>query len=442
MISKDKIIKVGVVTATSFVIANMVGTGVFTSLGYQLAGTKTIFSIMLLWVIGGVFALCGSLVYGELGAAMPRSGGEYHYLSKIYHPIIGFVSGFISITIGFAAPVAAACIALGSYTTSVFPELSSLCIALSVLIIITGIHSYDIRIGSGFQNVFTLFKILLIIIFVICGFILIDVHREINLLPSSDSWKDIINPVFAVSLVFVSYAYSGWNASAYIAGEMDKPQKKLPQSLLRGTLIVTVLYFLLNYIFLYTTPVSELIGHKEIGYISANHIFGLTGGKIMGMLISILLISSISSMVFVGPRVNQVMGEDYSLLKFLSKKNKRGIPLIAILFQSLISLILIISASFETIIVYVGFTLNIFTFLTVLGIFVHRYKFKDIERPYKTWGYPVVPIIFLLLMLWIFIGLMIVRPIESLLGFATVLSGLLFYFVCKYYSKKEITIAR
>ncbi len=438
MASKDKLVKIGVLTATSFVIANMVGSGVFTSIGYQLAGTKTIFAVLLLWVIGGIFAFCGSLVYGELGAAMPRSGGEYHYLSKIYHPAIGFISGFISITIGFAAPVAAACIALGSYTSSVFPGLSSLYIALTVLIIITGIHSYDVRIGSGFQNVFTLFKILLIIIFVICGFALIDVHQKINIFPSADSWKDIINPVFAVSLVFVSYAYSGWNASAYIAGEMDNPQKKLPQSLLRGTLIVTALYFLLNYIFLYTTPVSELIGHKEIGFISANHIFGLTGGKIMGLLISILLISSISSMVFVGPRVNQVMGEDYSLLKFLSKKNLKGVPLVAVLFQSLISFILIITASFDAIIVYVGFTLNIFTFLTVLGVFIHRHKFKDTIRPYKTWGYPVVPIIFLILMLWIFIGLMIVRPYESLTGLATVLLGLLVYFICKYYSKTEI----
>jgi APA family basic amino acid/polyamine antiporter len=436
--SKEKIVKIGVTTATAIVIANMVGAGVFTSLGYQLAGTKTIFSVMLLWLIGGVFALCGSLVYGELGAAMPRSGGEYHYLSKIYHPAVGFISGFISITIGFAAPVAAACIALGSYTSSVFPELSSLYIALSVLIIITIIHSYDVRIGSGFQNIFTSFKILLIIIFIICGFFLIDVHQKINILPTSASWKDIINPVFAVSLVFVSYAYSGWNASAYIAGEMDNPQKKLPQSLLRGTLIVTALYFLLNFIFLYTTPVPELVGHKEIGFISANHIFGLTGGKIMGLLISILLISSISSMVFVGPRVNQVMGEDYSLLKFLSKKNKRGIPVIAVIFQSLISFALIITASFETIIVYVGFTLNIFTFLTVLGIFIHRHKFKNIERPYKTWGYPIVPIIFLILMLWIFIGLMIVRPVESLIGLATVLLGLLVYFICKYFSKNTL----
>lgn len=430
-------IKLGLITASSFVIANMIGAGVFTSLGYQLASTKTVFSVLLLWVIGGVFALCGSLVYGELGAAMPRSGGEYHYLSKIYHPAVGFLSGWISMTVGFAAPVAAACMALGIYTSRVFPQLYPMVIAISVLVVLTFIHSYDVFVGSRFQNVFTLFKILLIIVLVICGFVFIDIPQQITLMPSSESINDIMNPAFAVSLVFVSYAYSGWNASAYIAGEMDSPQKKLPKSLFRGTIIVTLLYFLLNYIFLYTAPISELIGQPEIGYISANHIFGSTGGKIMGLLISVLLISSISSMVFVGPRVTQVMGEDYSLLKFLSRKSTHGLPIYAVLFQSLISLILILTASFEIIIVYIGFTLNIFTFLTVLGVFIHRYKFKDADRPYKTWGYPVVPIIFLALMLWIFIGLLIARPVESLFGIITIISGFIFYFIDKLFFKSN-----
>jgi APA family basic amino acid/polyamine antiporter len=432
--------KLGLVTATSFVIANMIGAGVFTSLGYQLQSTKTVFSVMLLWVIGGVFALCGSLVYGELGAAMPRSGGEYHYLSKIYHPAVGFLSGWISITVGFAAPVAAACMAFGIYASSAFPEITPLIYAVSILALLTFIHSFDRFLGSRFQNVFTLFKILLIVCLVVCGFVLTGGNpQHISIMPSHDSWLDIINPAFAISLVFVSYAYSGWNASSYIAGEMDNPQQKLPKSLFRGTIIVTALYFLLNYIFLYTAPIAELLGQNDVGAISAKHIFGDTGGRIMGILISVLLISSISSMVFVGPRVTQVMGEDYSLLGFLAKKNSKKIPVYSILLQSVISFALILTSSFETIIVYIGFTLNIFTFLTVLGVFIHRYKFKDAVRPYKTWGYPVVPLIFLALMLWIFIGLLIARPMESLYGLLTVLSGLIFYFISKYFSSnKEI----
>ena len=168
-INTKQLKKLGFVTTSAFVIANMVGTGVFTSLGYQLKDTDNLIAVLLVWVIGGVIALSGSLVYGELGAAMPRSGGEYHYLSKIYHPSIGFLSGWVSITVGFAAPVALAAMALGSYTTRVFPVLSSQSIALSVLLVITFIHSLDVRLGGSFQNVFTSFKILLILIFVFNG---------------------------------------------------------------------------------------------------------------------------------------------------------------------------------------------------------------------------------------------------------------------------------
>ena len=150
---------IGLFTAGSFVVANMIGSGVFTSLGFQLASTHTIFSVMLLWLVGGIFALCGALVYGELGAAMPRSGGEYHYLSKIYHPSVGFLSGWISATVGFAAPVAAACMALGSYTSSVFSFASPMYIGIIVLLVLTFIHSYDVLFGSRFQNIFTIFKI-------------------------------------------------------------------------------------------------------------------------------------------------------------------------------------------------------------------------------------------------------------------------------------------
>lgn len=438
MIPKEnKVVKLGLITITSFVIANMIGTGVFTSLGFQLGGINSVFALLMLWIIGGLIALCGSLVYGELGAAMPRSGGEYHYLSRIYHPSVGFLSGWISITIGFAAPVALASMALGSYTNKVFPEVPAIGVAIGTLAVITAIHSWDVKTGSRFQNVFTLFKVLLILIFIICGFVLTPDLQNITILPQESTWKEIFSPAFAVSLIYVSYAYSGWNASAYIASEIDNPQKRLPKSLLFGTIIVTVLYVLLNFTFLKTAPASEMIGQVEVGYISANHIFGMTGGNIMGMLISILLVSSISSMVFVGPRVSQVMGEDTKILKFLSFKSTRGVPFYAVILQSAISLIFILTGSFEQVLTYAGFTLNMFTFLTVVGLFIHRYKFKNIERPYKTWGYPVVPIIFIGLMLWTMYFLLTERTLESLFGLGTIFSGFIIYYINILLTKKK-----
>lgn len=433
----EKIVKLGLFTITSFVVANMIGTGVFTSLGFQLMSINSAFAILALWLVGGLIALFGSFVYGELGAAMPRSGGEYNYLSQIYNPIVGFLAGWVSITVGFAAPVALASMALGSYTNKVFPILNPIAVASITLIIITLIHSWDIKKGSSFQNIFTIFKVVLILVFIICGFTVTPQFQNISFVPDKFAWSEIISPAFAVSLIYVTYAYSGWNASSYIAGEIKNPQKLLPKSLLLGTLIVTILYVFLNITFLITAPAADMNGQVDVGYISAFNIFGELGGNIMGMLISFLLISSISSMVFVGPRVSQVMGEDYNILKVLAFKNKKNIPLYAILIQSTISLIMIFTGSFEQVLTYTGFTLNLFTFITVIGVFVHRNKFKNAQRPYKSFGYPIVPILFLIIMGWTLFFLLTERTLESVLGLITVFSGLIIFYLNKIYSIKN-----
>lgn len=331
----NKTRKIGMWTASAFVIANMIGTGVFTSLGFQLLGTHQVGAVMMLWLFGGVVALCGALTYAELGSAMPRSGGEYHYLSEIYHPSVGFMSGWISLIVGFAAPVALTCMALSSYVCRIFPVLNPKWIALGVLTLITLMHTRDLKFSGSFQNVFTILKIVVIIIFIVCGIVLPE-HVEDYSAQHLEA-KDIFNPGFAVSLIWVYYAYSGWNASTYMASEIENPRKNLPLSLIISTIFVTLLYLLLNYVFLRSTPMDALEGEIEVGLISAHNIFGPNIGNMMGLIISILLLSSISSMVFMGPRVAQVMGEDHRILHFLSYKNKRGVPLAAVGFQYAIS---------------------------------------------------------------------------------------------------------
>ena len=443
MVSKDKIIKIGVTTATAIVIANMVGTGVFTSLGFQVMGVKSIFALLMLWIIGGIMALCGALCYSELGAAIPRSGGEYTYLSKIYHPAVGFLSGFVSVFVGFAAPIALAAMALGGYFTTVFPWFDKVWVGAIVVILITIVHSINLLVGSRFQNVVTSIKVLLIFIFIICGFVLGN-HQSITIMPVAGSWKEIGGAAFAISLIFVSYAYSGWNASAYIASEIENPQKNLPKSILTGTLIVMGLYVLLNFIFLYSVPIPEMADAQgspviEIGSLSATKIFGATGGNIMSLIISILLISTISSMVFAGPRVTMVIGEDLSALKFFARKNKKGIPVIAIALQSIIALILIFTSSFSAVLTYLGFTLTLFTTLTVLGLFILRFTKPELPRPFKAWGYPVTPIIFLALNLWIMYFSITTKLVESLAGLGTVLIGLIIFYISRFYSKTPIS---
>jgi len=392
--------KFGLTTASAFVIANMIGTGVFTSLGFQLLGTTNIISILLLWLVGGIIALCGALVYGELGAVMPRSGGEYHYLRKIYHPMLGFMAGWASLIVGFAAPVALACMALSSYLARVFPILNPIMVALSVLTIITIIHAYDVKAGGAVQRFFTFFKILVILGFIVCGLAMPVKYQNFSASFSGFSWNDVFSTGFAVSLVWVYYSYSGWNASAYMANEIKNPQRTIPRSLFISTLVVTVLYLFINAVFLLSTPAAEMTGQLEVGLIAAHHIFGQTLGNMAGLLIALLLISSISSMVFLGPRVSQVMGEDTRILRPLAKKSERGTPYVSIWVQYFISALLIITNSFELVTKYTGITLSFFALITVTGIFVHRHRFPNAERPYKTWGYPVTPIIFILLILW------------------------------------------
>jgi APA family basic amino acid/polyamine antiporter len=433
---KSKSSKISFNTAVSIVIANMIGTGVFTSLGFQVLGIESGFAIIMLWVVGGVLALCGALTYGEIGAALPNNGGEYNYLSKLYHPAVGFLSGWVSVTVGFAAPIAAASVALGKYVSKIYPEVDSVILAFGVIIGITIIHTLTLKVGAAFQRAFTMVKIICIVMFV--GFGLFHVpNHTVHFVADKGAWKDIFSLSFASSLIYVTYAYSGWNAAAYVAGEMEKPKRNLPRALFIGTLIVMAVYTILNYVFLYSVPISELKGVVEVGYLSANKIFGVQLGQFMSLVIAVLLISTISAMILAGPRVMQSMGKEITPLKFFAITNKNNIPFVAIIFQSVIALILVLTSSFESLINYVGFTLSLFTFLTVFGIFILRYRHKEIERPFKMPFYPLPPILFLSIYGWILYSVMKEKPKESLYGIITLIVGLGFYYFTTYLQNKK-----
>ena len=413
-------------SAAIIVIANMIGIGVFTTLGLQVASLNSPFAVLMLWVLGGLGAFCGALCYGELGAMMPRSGGEYTYLSNIYHPAVGFLSGWVSMVAGFAAPIALAAIALGEYAGAILPGIDKTVIAVSIIVLLSLVHLTDVRFGCHFQNLFTGGKILLIGVFIVLGFFVMN-PQNITLAPSRPDLGSMFSPGFAISLVYVFYAYSGWNSSSYIAGEILKPERNLPISLFLGAAFVSLCYCLINYIFLYTVPMSELSGQIDVGYLSAKAIFGQRGGAMMTVLICLALISSLSSLIMVGPRVTQTMSEDMKSLRFLAKRNARGAPVFAIVLQALVAIFLTLTATFNAVLTYVGFTLALFSSLTVLGVFILRRRHPHLKRPFKTWGYPVTPAIFLLLYGWMICYLIIERPLPSVFGLLTVASGLLLY---------------
>jgi len=418
---------VGFVTASSIVIANIIGTGIFTSLGFQLADIQSGFPLLMLWVIGGIAALCGALCYGELSAALPRSGGEYHFLSQIYHPALGFMAGFVSATVGFAAPIALAGMAFGTYFRGVFDFGSPVLLSFAIVWAVALFHLGNLRLGGVFQNLWTIVKLLLIGALITAGFI-VEPKQGITFWPQAGDTMSIFSGAFAVALVYVMYSYSGWNASSYIISEVKRPEKNVPRSLLAGTFIVIAAYVLLNAVFLATTPQQEMRGQIEVGLIAGKHIFGANGGRLVGAVICLGLVSTVSSMTWIGPRVTMSMGEDHWLLRLLGRKNKHGVPTNAIVLQLLIVNLLLLTQSFADVVRYTQFSLLICSLLAVIGVIVLRFTHPKITRPYRVWVYPLPPIVFSVITIWMMIYLLRSHAVESLAGVATALLGLLLYF--------------
>jgi APA family basic amino acid/polyamine antiporter len=419
---------ISLITATAVVVANMIGTGVFTSLGFQVGPLPSGFVIMMLWIVGGVCAFCGAVCYGELAAAMPRSGGEYHYLTQIFSPAAGFLAGWLSATVGFAAPIALAAMAFGKYFSGALPWVNAEVLSHGIVIAMLLVHLIGVNVGAKFQNVATWLKVLLIVVFIAAG-LLMPNPQPVSFLPVAGDGERLMSPAFAVSLVFVMYAYTGWNAVTYIVGEVKNPARNLPLAVAIGTLIVAVLYVGLNGVFLRAAPMSELAGKVDVGHTAADFIFGAQGGRIMALLISGGLISAISAMTWVGPRVMMAMGEDVKLLAPLGKKSASGVPWVAMIVQTAIVLALLHSGKFEKVLTYVQFSLTLCSFLTVLGVMVLRRTRPDLPRPYRAWGYPVTPLLFMAVSLWMMWHILRSNPVESLAGLGTILLGLIIFLI-------------
>src|ERR1700704_6131396 len=390
---------VSVRVAIAIVVADMIGVGVFTSLGFQVKDIPSGFSILLLWTVGGVVALCGVFSYGELGAMFPRSSGEYNFLSRAFHPAFGFVAGWVSATVGFAAPGALAPMAFGEYGKSVLPGAPPLALAVGVVWLVSLVQLGGIRHSSTFQLVATILKVVLIVAFLVAGFV-VGTPQPVSFAPSASDLGLIASAPFAIGLVFVMYSFSGWNAATYIIGEMRTPERSLPRALLVGTLIVIVLYVSLNAVFLHTAPIDKLSGQLDVARISGSYIFGEIGGRIVGAMICIGLVSSIRAVMWVGPRVQ-----------------------LAVLY------LMLFTRSFGAVLDFIQIALLFCSFFTVLGVIKLRITQPDLPRPYRAWGYPVTPLVFLLVTAFMMYYLLTERPLQSFLGTLIMISGLLIYAV-------------
>ncbi|MSR58757.1 MAG: amino acid permease [Planctomycetaceae bacterium] len=423
-------VRLGVVTGTLLIVANMIGVGVFTTTGYMVAAVPSPTAVLVAWLIGGLAALCGALTYAELGAALPRNGGEYALLTRIYHPAVGFVAGWVSLIVGFAAPLASYALAFESYLEAVVPQVAPKWTGLTLIAVCAALHALHVGWGSRLHNVFTLAKVALIVLFIAAGMMsgepaLLDVPTEKTLSES------IMSPPFAVQLVFVSFAYGGWNAAAYLAGEFRRPDKDIVRSVVAGVVIVTFLYLGLNYVFLTAAPLGDLADKLDVGYVAAVHLFGEQGGRAISLLIVAGLVSTVSGNLMAGPRIYEAMGEDYARLRFLNLRRGRGGPVVAIGLQAGVAALMVQVSTPDQLIRYVGLTLSLFAAATVLGAIVLRRREPDLPRPYRTWGYPVTPLLFVLLEAWM-VWFMVQSDWKTAAWSAgTIAVGLLLYWVVR-----------
>lgn len=431
--------KINYAAAFSLVVANMIGVGIFTSLGFQLFGLSDYRVILLLWIVGGLLAVMGSFCYAELSAAFPRSGGEYNFLSEAFGRFVGFLSGWVSITLGFSAPIAAAAHAFSKYFSHLLPfGISPNLLSVSLIVLITCVHLLKKNVGANFQIFITAGKLILMALFIIAGLYFSTNSTQINyLVTNSDMSNELFSAAFWVSLIYVSYAYSGWNATAYMIDEIDRPEKNVPRSILTGTLVVMILYVLMNFVFLLSAPADAMRGKEDVGFVVADYIFSNKGAMIIGGLISFFLVSTISSMVVVGPRVISRVAQDFQELNYLSVFSKNDVPVRAIIIQSLIAIIILLTTDFQFIITCIGFVLTLFTTLTAAGLMWLRKKRADVVRPIRVPLYPLLPLVYIMFNSWIMFYLLVNKPYESGLGLLFVAVGAVFYFLV---SKRKSSI--
>ena len=420
-------------SSVALVVAGIIGAGLFTTTGFLLDLLGSPLLVLAVWVAGGLLALCGATIYGELGAMMPHSGGEYVYLSRAFRPSMGFLSGWVSLVVGFSAPVALAAFALGTYIEAAAPLFPAKMTGTLLIICLTASHLSGITWGGRFNAVLTGAKVLLLLVFI-----------TIALAYGQGDWSNVTAGVavtspgaLAISLILVSYSYSGWNIAGYIAGELWQPRKTLPWVLVVGTAIAVGLTIAVNIVFLFAAPPERLAdAGEQVGVVAAYALFGAPGRSAILVLVGLALVSSASAMIMAGPRIYAAMAKDDMFFRALAKRNSRGTPWVSIIFQSAVAEVMLITSTFLDLLTYVGFTLSLFSMLSVAAVFVLRRRAPDAARPYRALGWPYSGFVFLGLSGLMISYSLVNRPIIAMIGILTLLSGVILFYLWSGVSKR------
>ena len=445
--------RLSLMDAILLVIGSVVGSGIFLTSGIIAGALPDAGLILLVWFFGMILILFGGLTLAELGTMMPEAGGHYVYLRKAYGPLAGFLFSWMWMLVVQTGGVAALSVGFAEYLSYFFPSLSleNYFINFSVLKIsfghmvavlsiglLTVVNYFGIKSGSILQNIFTIVKIIAIAILVIAGLVLIAGSETSfsagTALPTpsgSALWSAI-----GISLIAVLWTFDGWYAVNIVASEIKNVRRNLPLSLIIGILLTGIIYLLVNWFYIQSMPMSEMAGTVRIGEKSATALFGQGFGGIMSGLILISIFGCLSATIIYGPRVFFAVAKDGLFFRaFAQVHPKYRTPSHAIIWQGIWAAVLCLSGTYEQLYTYVIFVLLIFYIALGLAVIKLRKTSPDIERPYKVWGYPVVPVLFALAMFWIMINTLVEKPVESMIGLFLVLTGLPIYFYWKNRSK-------
>ena len=442
----------GLLLATCLIIANVIGSGIYTTPGFLARDLGSPFAVLGIWVVGAVLAFAGALSYGELGAMFPEAGGEYVYLREAFGPIFGFLTGWASFVAGFSAPIGAATIGFAAYLSHFFPSLApenvfwtghfgpisvhlspAQLVAFVTLWALSLAHVTGTHRGGQLQVLLTVAKAAAIVVLIIAGFLLGrgdwgNFHSgAAGILPEGVFRKG------SVSLIFVLFSFSGWNAAAYIAGEVREPHRTLPASLITGTAIVTAIYLGLNMLFVYALGIEGMSGVLQVGEKASLALFGPVATHMVAGMMALSILASASAMIIAGPRVYFAMAADGVFFKRTGSIHPfYGSPARAIVWQAVWVSVLILLGAFEPLIVYSGFVLVFFSAMAVASVIVLRGRRAEGVRPFRVPFYPWTPLLFIVFSLWILAYTLWGRPVESSFGIVTVLLGLPLYFYCKH----------
>jgi APA family basic amino acid/polyamine antiporter len=439
--------QLGLISATALVVSNMIGTVIFTGTGFlagQLGSPNLVLSI---WVVGGVVAFLGAICYSELGINFPSSGGEYVYLTRAFGPTWGFMTGWASFFAGFSAPIAAAALAFSEYLGHFFPALSqenapivagsgewairlggAQAVACGLVAIFTVLNILGVQRVARVQNVLTGAKVTTLLVFVALGFTVGD--GNVSHFTAAAS-RDVATPLiaqFAISLVWVYVAYSGWNAATYVAEELRQPARTLPMALGIGTALVTLLYVLLNLVFLYAAPLEDMKGKEAVGAFAASRLFGPEIAGIFSGLMALSLMSTVNAMVTIGPRVYYAMAGNGAFPAIAAKVHPRfHTPVAAIVAQGVCTMLMTLTP-FPQLVVYIGMTLNLFTVMSVISMFLFRRQRPGWQKlRVVSFAYPLFPLLFISVGTWMTYQGIVLKPYIALATGVTLGTGALVY---------------